>query len=236
MVRPSPLERPMPYQIRPELSFCEIDGHLTFLDIESDRYFRLSDRLERCFITHLRGDECSQIDIHKLVERGLLVEGEPDGEAASSSIIEKPLRSAIESTTAGSRTPAGVLLEVVGITCFAQMRLKTLRLKRILSELTAYRQRKACRIPSEPDDAYERRMASAATAFLRARPYVPVRTCCLVDSLAMVQFLAKHGMAASLVFGVSGAPFSAHCWVQAGPVVLNDTLGNTHAHTPIRVV
>jgi hypothetical protein len=226
----------MPYQIRPDLSFCEIDSHLTFLDTGSDRYFRLSDNLERCFIAHLGGDECSQNDIHRLVDRGLLVEGEPDCEAASSLMIEKPLRSAIESTTGGSTTPVGVLLEVVGITCVAQMRLKTLRLKQILSALTAYRQRKASRAPSKPDDAYEQQMASAATAFLRARPYVPIRTCCLVDSLAMVHFLAKHGMAANLVFGVSGAPFSAHCWVQAGPLVLNDTLGNTHAHTPIRVV
>lgn len=226
----------MPYQIRPDLSFCEIDGHLTFLDIESDRYFRLSDSLERCFIAHLDGDGCSRSDIHRLVERGLLVEGEPNSEAASSLMIEKPLRSAIENTAEGPTTPVRVLLEVVGITCIAQARLKTLRLKRILSALTAYRQRKACRIPSELDDAYERRMANAATAFLRARPYVPVSTCCLVDSLAMLHFLAKHGMAANLVFGVSGAPFSAHCWVQAGPLVLNDTLGNTHAHTPIRVV
>lgn len=226
----------MSYQLRPDLSFCQVDGHLIFLDIQNDRYFRLSDRLERCFTAHVDGGGCSEDDVDRLIERGLLVEGGPETETARSLTIERPSRSAVEDAPAKKSTPASVLLEVFGITCIAQARLKTSRLKQILSALTAYRQRKTCRAKSEPDDAYEHRMASASAAFLRARPYVPVTTCCLVDSLAMVQFLAKHGMAANLVFGVSGAPFSAHCWVQAGPLVLNDTLGNTHAHTPIRVV
>ena len=43
-------------------------------------------------------------------------------------------------------------------------------------------------------------------------------------------------MHANLVFGVTGDPFSAHCWVQVDELVLNDTLGNANAYTPIRTV
>jgi hypothetical protein len=58
----------------------------------------------------------------------------------------------------------------------------------------------------------------------------------LLDSLAMVMFLAKRGLHASIVIGVTSAPFSAHCWVQTGDLVLNDTVGNARAFTPIRVI
>jgi Transglutaminase-like superfamily len=38
------------------------------------------------------------------------------------------------------------------------------------------------------------------------------------------------------VFGVNADPFEAHCWVQAGSVVLNDTLGRVSSFTPIMSV
>lgn len=226
----------MSYQLCPDLSFCRVDGHLIFLDIRNDRYFRLSDSLERFFTMYLDHGGCSETEVGRLVERGLLVELGPNTEQASSLTIERPAHSVVENTPAAQSNHVSILLEVFSITCMAQVRLKTSRLERILSELTAYRRRKAHQIPPEPDEAYELRVSRAAAAFLHARPYVPVGTCCLIDSIAMVKFLAKHGMAANLVFGVSGAPFSAHCWVQVGALVLNDTVGNTHAHTPIRVV
>ena len=59
---------------------------------------------------------------------------------------------------------------------------------------------------------------------------------CLLDSIALVRFLARRGLYAQLVFGVTDDPFSAHCWVQAGDLVLNDTVGDVSAHTPIRVI
>ena len=36
--------------------------------------------------------------------------------------------------------------------------------------------------------------------------------------------------------GVTSEPFAAHCWVQAGDIVLNETLSDANAHTPIRMV
>jgi hypothetical protein len=38
------------------------------------------------------------------------------------------------------------------------------------------------------------------------------------------------------VFGVNADPFEAHCWVQAGNVVLNDTVAWVSGFTPIMVV
>jgi hypothetical protein len=64
-----------------------------------------------------------------------------------------------------------------------------------------------------------------------ARPYV-----CLFDSLALIHFLAQYGLYPDWVFGVSADPFEAHCWVQAGQVVLNDTVERVSAFTPILTI
>jgi hypothetical protein len=35
------------------------------------------------------------------------------------------------------------------------------------------------------------------------------------------------------VFGVQARPFAAHCWVQKGEVVFNDTVEHVSGYTPI---
>jgi hypothetical protein len=57
-----------------------------------------------------------------------------------------------------------------------------------------------------------------------------------LNSLALVEFLAQHNVFPDLVLGVSPAPFSAHCWVQWGGVVLNDAFDRAASHTPILVI
>ena len=43
------------------------------------------------------------------------------------------------------------------------------------------------------------------------------------------------GGGADWVFAVKGAPFAAHCWIQLGDIVLNDSVENVRAYTPIMV-
>jgi hypothetical protein len=86
---------------------------------------------------------------------------------------------------------------------------------------------------AESDQA---KLLAAADAFLKARKLVPVGTSCLLDSLAMAKFLNRRCMRVNVVVGVTGDPFSAHCWVQAGHMVLNDALGNVRIYSPIRVL
>jgi Transglutaminase-like superfamily len=58
---------------------------------------------------------------------------------------------------------------------------------------------------------------------------------CLLDSLALVGFLASSGIASRWVIGVKTAPFGAHAWVQREGVVLNDQHTRARAFTPILV-
>ncbi|PZR35486.1 lasso peptide biosynthesis B2 protein [Caulobacter segnis] len=75
-----------------------------------------------------------------------------------------------------------------------------------------------------------------ALRFNRARPWVPISAVCLVDSLALMLFLAWRGCAATLVFGVEIPPFTAHAWVQSGDCVLNDAVERIVVYTPILAV
>src|SRR3546814_14050631 len=70
----------------------------------------------------------------------------------------------------------------------------------------------------------ERVSQNIAAAFLRSQRLVSAADQCLVRGIAMKRMLAQRGCDARLVFGVT-MPFSAHCWVQAGDVVLTDKIG-----------
>jgi hypothetical protein len=58
---------------------------------------------------------------------------------------------------------------------------------------------------------------------------------CLLDSLAVHDFLSRFGIASSLVVGVRTCPFSAHAWIQVGPCVVNDIAEIVRAYEPIFV-
>lgn len=68
------------------------------------------------------------------------------------------------------------------------------------------------------------------------RAWFPVQRRCLPDSLALHRLLAEAGVVASLVIGVRDRPFAAHCWVQDGCWLLNDTLDDIAELTPILVL
>lgn len=72
--------------------------------------------------------------------------------------------------------------------------------------------------------------------FERLRPLYGKRYVCLYDSLALLEFLARHGHFADWVFGVKADPFGAHCWLQYRDQVLNDSVDYVRNFTPIMVV
>ena len=71
------------------------------------------------------------------------------------------------------------------------------------------------------------------TAFLRLRPLYPLDRQCLFEALALIEFLARSRIHPSWVFGVRLDPWRAHCWVQHGDVLFNDSLDEVLQYTPI---
>src|SRR5262249_40308716 len=74
-------------------------------------------------------------------------------------------------------------------------------------------------------------------AFARYRVFLfSSKNECLHDSLSLIEFLARFGIYPNWVFGVQARPFAAHCWVQHGGIVFNDTVEHVSGYTPIMVV
>ncbi|PPT26209.1 hypothetical protein XaCFBP7622_18465, partial [Xanthomonas arboricola] len=178
-------------------------------------------------------DPVSDLEINDLVERGLLVERSQATVGPQPSVIPVA-RSAMEMPMPARRPQLLEKLEVLALVLSTRLALKRNPLGRVLGSLSAAAQRRG--MQQRPLAELEQRLTDAASVFRRARVWVPVEMRCLLDSVALARFLRRRQLDAQVVFGVALDPFSAHCWVQTGDLVLNDTVGNVHAHTPIRVV
>ncbi|MGH9587636.1 MAG: lasso peptide biosynthesis B2 protein, partial [Acidobacteriaceae bacterium] len=80
------------------------------------------------------------------------------------------------------------------------------------------------------------RAAPLCSAYARMRVIATGPRQCLFDALALKLFLAKYGVFPDWIFGVRINPFAAHCWLQDGRTVLNDSLDSVRRFTPIMTV
>jgi hypothetical protein len=215
------------YRLNDDLSFCRIDGRAIFLDTLNDRYFRLSDPLERMFLDYV---DDAPGGLTPLVESHILTDAPPTA-SITPGVIETASRSSLESISTSATCGIGDIAEAGATVFWTQIQLKTRRLKAMLEDIAEFRRRRVVQ-----ETRNEPRLLNAALAFLKARKFVPIQTCCLLDSLSITSFLARRHLHTNIVFGVTGDPFSAHCWAQSGNIVLNDTVGNTQAYNVIRVI
>jgi hypothetical protein len=82
-----------------------------------------------------------------------------------------------------------------------------------------------------------KQLQPAVVTFNKLRPLVfTARDRCLLDSLALINFLAAQRLYPSWIIGVKTSPFRAHSWVQCGDLVLNDQFENVRRFKPILVV
>lgn len=224
----------MHYRLREGLSYCVSDGIAVFLDIDTDRYFRLPAAPEHTFLRYAQGCGASAGDLEPLVARRIL---EPSSHAAPVEAppwVPVPARSALELPVPRKKAAAPAIPKVLLTTWSVHRQIQAGPLKAVLGRAVRHRQ---VHLQSKGDrHRSEDGLLECAHVFRHARRHVPIPTRCLLDSLALTRFLARRGQASTIVFGVSHEPFSAHCWVQVGDLVLNDTVGSVLTHTPIKVI
>lgn len=228
--------RPMKttYRLRDGLSYCEVDGHLIFLDLTNDLYFELPKSLRPTFTACLKSSG-NVIDASEMLKRNILVATSSTSFPEPKPSVNQPRQSVVEQTSCSHRMNIATLGEVFAIVLLAQLRLKTRRLSVIVESIEKHRQNTTISPPSA-DPSCMQRLLQAVGDFMSFRPYVPIENRCLLDALSLVTFLSRRRLFSHLVFGVTYNPFSAHCWVQVGDIVLNDTVGNATSYTPIRIV
>jgi hypothetical protein len=81
------------------------------------------------------------------------------------------------------------------------------------------------------------RLHEAVAVYEKLRPlFFTAKDKCLLDSFALLHFLARRGLHPHLVVGVRPRPFRAHAWVQCADLVLNDRHERVARFTPILIV
>lgn len=219
---------------------CLADGHLVFSDIRSDK-FRCLDRNNteillnvlpafRATISpadHGENPQARRIT-SALIDNGLLVCDGDVGKDPAPVMVPRPVTSYLENADStpspGFRDRAAFFRACLRASW--QLRFRSLR-----RTMLAVEQRRKAHCVSTPVDEDEMRALTAA--FHGLRPYYPRRYLCRFDSLALLEFLSGHQQYPVWVFGVKAEPFGAHCWIQHGACVLNDSLDHVRQFTPI---
>ena len=203
--------------------FCESGDGRIFLDLAADRYFRLPAEADQSFAALIAGPKGDDPGVEALLAAGLL-ERAPAGKPIAPTRHPLPERSLVEEESA-ARIRLGLLPEVLLHSLWAKRAVAQERLPRLLAPGQAASARRAC--PHRRDQA--------ALAFLDARRLIPIAPNCLRDSLALRRFLDRRSIRADLVIGARLDPFGAHCWLQDGGLILNDSLASARGFTPILV-
>jgi hypothetical protein len=209
--------------VRAGLYYRRIAGDYVFLCLRTDRYFLLRGAPVERFDRFLAG-EASEADVGWLAARQLVTDTVDDGFIVSKSVpsarscfLDRPL----------PRARSGITVATLA----AQLRARHELRRRNLADIVADIERAGHGIEKTRLDA----CLSLAAAFQRSRHYAAAIDRCLVRGLAMKRMLLRRDCEAWFVIGVT-MPFSAHCWVQVGDVVLTDPLDMILPFQPILAV
>ncbi len=234
---------PRQYTICEHAYTCVAGKHIVFLDLERDKYLCLDLEATATLLPHLRGRSFLFEDslfsagatwagvapiLAELEQRNLVAQLPLD--QAAPCVEQVPLPTRFISGTTGDRyqrTAAGAVEFMMEATRSALL----LRWRTLAKNVARVTRRRKSAVVSSAAGGHEplvRRFASYRSRFGRT-------DACLFNSLALLDFLALHGLYPKLVFGVSMRPFQAHCWVQHDCTVLGDTLERVSQFTPIIV-
>lgn len=219
--------------LAPGLHHCECDGICIFLDVSRDRYFCLSDTQSDWFRqimdpedTETPPDKVKQFRT-SLIRQGVLVERCRPAHPIPGAHAGQTLRNLVSYRPAGASSGQWIrVARAVAGTWWLQ---RQERFEGVAGHVAGLKAKLAQRAD---DTAADWELLTAQ--FLDLAPYFFTSDeACRFRSIALIKFLAFCGVASDWVFGVRLAPFGAHCWVEKGPVVLNDEADRIREFKPI---
>jgi Transglutaminase-like superfamily len=221
----------MGFRLPNHVSFCRIQGATILLDLRRDWYFQLDPALEPTFAELAAGapQAADAQMLSRLVELGVI----EDLHGATTEIVAAAALEPNETwreRAAPQPCPAPFLIEVWMAVGRARTHVRKVAFERLIER---QRLRKAKARAAPPPDPQV--LAGVAARFDRARRSALIDPICLQDSLALLDVFARRRLYPDLVIGVNTSPFRAHCWVQAGSLVLNQNLDQVSAFHPILV-
>ncbi|MFC0103552.1 lasso peptide biosynthesis B2 protein [Sphingopyxis terrae] len=213
----------MALQLSRDVSFCRAGEALVFLDLRTDRYFRLGSADQQKFERFI-GGAADEIELAPFVSAGILEKGAPAGPCAptSATIASNDIQGLppMRASVAGAMETAWHVMS-------AHRAIGKSRLPRTLAALA---RRKQGALTASSED-----IRATALLFDANRSFVPIERRCLIDSIALLRMLHARNLGAELVFGVRIDPFAAHCWLQADNYILTCAYDEARGFTPILV-
>ena len=233
------------YNLSEDAYVCVADDYLVFSDLRSDKYHCLSRTNTEILLRSLPAFKPTGVQTNRdvrasdriqaqrvvqaLAKGRLIVDASEPGRTFAPIEMPEPSCSILSQTT---DSPTGCSLgESTSFLCSslkASAKLRYLPLRQTVRGIER-RKRQLCRSTRNDDDTLRR----LVMIFNRLRPYYGRDYLCRFDSLALVEFLACYRQFPQWVFGVKSQPFGAHCWVQNGPCLLNDSIDYVRQFTPI---
>jgi hypothetical protein len=209
------------------VSYGLVDGRAIFLDLKRDRYLTLAradDLAFRRMCAPGAHGAAGRGGAERLLATGLFGPRSPAGRPApvtvplpAASLLDEPAtpRAGLIAATRAWRKVAR-----------ARKRLHAAPLHAIVEDLRARHSGAAGGAGAE----------DAARLFLAARRLVPIERSCLLDALALLDWLGGRAAGTRLVFGVRTNPFRAHCWVQTDRLLLTDAHDEVAQLVPVLAV
>ena len=194
-----------------DIAWAECSGSFVFLDIAEDRYFQLPAPREEAFRAQVKGQDWYQPTAFPRPPEWTRPR------IVSPEIHEGPFRLARVSAAIWTQRRI-------------ERRIAARSFREVLLEL------KRLKGPLVTSDTSDTERAIELRAFEHARLLRSAADRCLPRSIALALRLARRGIHAHIVIGVKSDPFGAHCWVQHGEAVLNDTAEEVLRYTPLLVV
>jgi hypothetical protein len=237
------------YFLSPHVHVCVAGKQVILLDLERDKYLALAHA--HPVGRWVRGWPLPQTEaathngmaarvpgpenglLAKMISQGLLVTDPAQGKEAAPVTADRPKVALVEYDL--HQRPRATLKQLWNFCAAFAVARWSLQHRPIKEVVQAARLRKKRATGASAVDVAALR--ELVTAFVHMRPlFYTARDACLLDSVTLTHFLARYGVFPTWVFGVKTEPFYAHCWVQQGDYVFNDTPDFIKGFSPILVV
>lgn len=206
-----------------DVHMAKVDEDVVFLDVGRDAYFCLAGVSGQIELAETRGLALGDPDLAQDLQQAGLIVSDPQACTTPRRCAQTPTESALRWTYPGPRAADVTVATAAMVDVLANYRGRSL--KQILAAVR----------PSTASGAPTAAALNLVDRFHAWIPFAPVSGKCLLRSFILRRLLERQGMSAAWVFGVATWPFSAHCWLQAGEVVLDDTVERVSRFTPILV-
>lgn len=233
------------YYMSSNTHVCVADGQIVMLDLRRDKYLSLDEDASMLLRAHvgllsskegfLQTDPDARLGevLAHLAANGVLSTVAPPPGSAETRRPLLPPGSAI--------TPQPPFREHVGAHHAARYIASVVSAKSALRMRTLYgivrrERRKTISRSSAGGNFDPAGVAPLCSVYSRLRVIATGPRQCLFDSLALKLFLAQYGLFPEWIFGVRLNPFAAHCWLQHGDTLVNDSLDSVRRFTPIMAV